>query len=309
MKYGSVAYRLRMSVRQHRALWSIVGVNVGVALLCWIVQIVCGLAGHPVYLQQWIEMPASAAAFIHSPWTAVTYMFAPTGVINLLFNMLWLWWFGLVLDEAAGNRRLWLTYLCGGLGGAAFCLALTALAPSLGGSTLAGPSAALVAVMVYAALLRPNLEFRLLLIGSVKLKWLAVVSLALLLLGLGGSANAGGQAAHLGGAAAGLSIWLAYRSRRQRRRPSAPRPAAKKAAKAASVAQARVKAAPKISKAMAEYRTDMQRLDALLDKIKLSGYDSLSAREKDELQELSQRIPTRPGSPGTTHNSPTDADR
>ena len=37
-------------------------------------------------------------------------------------------------------------------------------------------------------------------------------------------------------------------------------------------------------------QTDMERLDSLLDKIKLSGYESLSRKERKELNELSQKL-------------------
>ena len=90
--------------------------------------------------------------------------------------------------------------------GAFFFIVSKALIPSLGGASLSGASAAVVAVMAEAALRRPDREFRLLLIGNVKLKWLAAVSLGLLLLGLGGG-NAGGQAAHIGGALAGCGLF------------------------------------------------------------------------------------------------------
>lgn len=277
MRYGSVTYRLRMSIRQHGALWSIIGINIGLALVCWLVQSVAGLAGHPAYPAQWLAMPAAFDAFVSRPWTCLTYMFAPTGLLNLLFNMLWLWWFDRVLDDVVSSRRVWLTYISGGVAGAIFCLLLTALSPSLGASALAGPSAAVVAVMIYAALLQPDREFMLFLIGRVRLKWLALISLALLLIGLGGSANAGGQAAHLGGAAAGLSIWLAYRHRPRRH-------------KARPAKETVTRKAPEIMPAMSAYRNDMNRLDTLLDKIKLSGYDSLTQAERTELQKLGERL-------------------
>ena len=43
---------------------------------------------------RWVELPASLSQFISQPWSIITYMFMHAGVMHLLFNMLWLYWFG-----------------------------------------------------------------------------------------------------------------------------------------------------------------------------------------------------------------------
>ncbi len=266
MAYSDFRYEVRMAWRRSPALWSIVAVNVIVGWLAWAVSV---FPGHHVQPVSWLGVPASASAFASRPWTLLTYMFTQTSLLHLLFNMLWLFWFGQVLAERAGQRGVWRAYLTGGVAGGLLFLVSTLLFPSLGHACLTGASASVVAVMVEAALRSPDREFRLFLFGTVKLKWLALVSLALLLLGLGGG-NSGGQAAHLGGALAGLGLYMSGKIRR--RTPRAPRRSARRTAKA-----------------MESAMTDMQRLDALLDKIKLSGYDSLTAKEKEELRRLSDR--------------------
>ena len=39
-------------------------------------------------------LPASFIGFIHQPWSLFTYMFMHAGILHILFNMLWLYWFG-----------------------------------------------------------------------------------------------------------------------------------------------------------------------------------------------------------------------
>lgn len=271
MRYGDFRYVLKMAMRRQPALWQIIAVNAGVALACWIAGIAAYFAGPGTGLAPWLSMPATIDALALRPWTPLTYMFTQTSPLHLLFNMLWLYWFGEVLADTAGNRSVWKAYVIGGITGAlSFALATTFIS-SLGSVSLSGASAAVVAVMAEAAFRQPDREFRLFLIGSVKLKWLAAISLGLLMLGLGGGGNAGGQAAHIGGALAGCALFFAGRIKRKKNATACAQP----------------KRAGKVVKAMTTYRTDMERLDMLLDKIKLSGYDSLTSKEKGELQRLS----------------------
>lgn len=261
-----------MAARREPALWCIIRINVGVALLCWLTSIIASAQDSGFSFAAWLSVPASLSALASLAWTPLTYMFTQTQPLHLIFNMLWLFWFGQVLSDATDQKHIWRGYIIGGLSGALFFIVSKTLIPSLGGASLSGASGAVVAIMVEAAFRQPDREFRLFLIGNVKLKWLAVISLGLLLLGLGGG-NAGGQAAHIGGALAGCILFFFDRRKRIGRKTvrTSPRQAAK------------------VVNAMAAYRTDMERLDELLDKIKLSGYESLTRSEKKELQKLSDR--------------------
>lgn len=293
MRYGSFAYMMRMAVRRQPAIWQIIGINLAVNIVCFF------LSFGGINLSAWLSVPANVASFLLIPWTAATYMFTQTGLLHLLFNMLWLYWFGEVLSDTGGNRAVWRYYLIGGLGGAALFLLAASLIPSFRGASMSGASAAVVAVMVGAALRSPDREFHLFLIGRVKLKWLAIVSLVLLLLGLGGGGNAGGQAAHLGGALAGLILWW-FSSRRSSRRKGASRSnrtsgaPAKRDRKSPTISAEAMKIRRSLNNGRSNRegapKGDMERLDELLDKIKVSGYASLSAEEKEQLNDLSSRL-------------------
>ncbi len=268
MTFNDFKYEFKMAWRRSPAIWTIIGINIGITLLCCIAELREEYPSpSPVF---WFAVVSPASVFASRPWTLLTYMFTQTSMLHLLFNMLWLYWFGSVLAERVGQRGIWRTYLIGGLAGGIFFLAPGFI---LSKNLLMGASASVVAIMVEAALRMPDREFRLFLIGSVKLKWLAIISLIVLLLGIG-KGNVGAQAAHLGGALAGLLIFLIGKIRR--RNVWQPQRSARRTAKA-------------MTTAMTTAKTDMQKLDALLDKIKLSSYDSLTAKEKEELHRLSDR--------------------
>lgn len=82
------------------------------------------------------------------------------------------------------------------------------IAPAAPGSFLCGSSAAVIAVMAAAGILSPDLEVRLFLFGNVRLKWLAIVCVALTFIGVGNE-SLGGLYAHIGGLAFGVVFALA----------------------------------------------------------------------------------------------------
>lgn len=257
----------------------------GSALLAWItlleaafwlaVMLVSLLAKYLHFdpgISEWLTLPAYFPTFLTRPWTLATYMWIHFDIFHVLFNLLWLYWFGRILLTSLSDRNLAYYFFGGGIAGGIFFMAASAM--GLSGGWLCGCSAAVLSVMAGASIRHPNLEIRLFLIGSVRLKWVALLCCLLVFLGGGGN-----QAAHIGGLAwgvaltlldGGISITLPQRGKGKRRE--------------------RKRRPDKVVKALNERRNDMERLDMLLDKIKASGYESLSAKERKELNEISQRI-------------------
>ncbi|MBK8497916.1 MAG: rhomboid family intramembrane serine protease [Flavobacteriales bacterium] len=227
------------------------------------------------------------------PWTVVTYMFTHWEFMHLFFNMLMLWFMGRIFEDLLGGKRLLGNYILGGLAGFAFYLISYNLLPVFDGyadgSTILGASAAVMGVLLGIATYRPDYEVRLLLFGTVKLKWIAVVLLVIDLVSVRSSGNSGGHLAHLGGAAYGILASMQLRQGRdwslafvnlldRMRSPfmrKGPRlRVEKRPGRAASERDAAFNAAK---------RDKQARVDAILDKISRSGYDSLSKEEKDTL--------------------------
>ena len=70
------------------------------------------------FTMQWLCVPASPPLFLHRIWTATTYMVTHYDFLHLLFNMLWLFWFGRMLLTTLSERHLLWLYVGGGLFGA-----------------------------------------------------------------------------------------------------------------------------------------------------------------------------------------------
>ena len=261
-----------------RALSWLLTVNAGVSVALWIAALVLILSGTPtVVLYALTSLPSDVTSFAFHPWTLLSYMFVHFSPWHLLFNMLWLYWFGRLLADTGNAGGLNHIYIGGGVAGGVMYLAASLLTGYAPGAFLTGASAAVLAVICAAGMLMPERNIRLFLLGTLKLKWVALICVALTIIGSAG-AGVPTQAAHAGGIIFGVGYCLVRRlGPLQSMRPTKAVPARKMHVRATM-------------KAMSENTPDQKRLDQLLDKMRVSGYDSLSSKEKTELNYISSRL-------------------
>jgi len=242
------------------------------------------------HVLEYLVLPSDLGLLLRRPWTLVTTMFLHYEPGHLFWNMVLLWTIGRLYDDILGDRRLLGTYLLGGLAGSVLFVASNNLFPR--GEVLPtalGASGAVVSIVVMIASYRPDMLVNILLIGPVKLMYFAGVLILLDLIGMG-SPDGVAHAAHIGGALYGFTAALMIkrgsdwsmgftngleritdflRGKKRSRLRVAKRPARR-----GVMVDADFNAAKKEKQA---------RVDAILDKISRSGYDSLSKEERDFL--------------------------
>lgn len=237
-----------------------------------------GNGGGSQWMVSMLSMPAYYEALPFKFWTIFTYMFTQKGFFHLLFNMLWLYWLGLIFLDFLNKRQFIFTYLAGGLMGAALYLLAFNFIPALSGnvqnSILLGSSASVMAVVVATATLVPNFTIQLLLLGSVKLKYLALAYFVLDLVGIG--SEPGGSIAHIGGAILGF-VYIRQLNGGTDFSTIFKRKSKLKVVKNKQ-AETRQLTIP-----------DQEAIDRILDKISQSGYDSLTKGEKEQLFKASKK--------------------
>jgi membrane associated rhomboid family serine protease len=242
-------------------------------------------------LGDYMALPADTTQLLRKPWTIFTYMFLQEGFFHWFFNMVLLYFGGLLFREYMSQRKLLLTYILGGLAGALFFLVAFNIFPVFDSirhiSVALGASASILAIIIAIATYVPDYHVHLFLIGRVPLKYLAIALVIIDILSIQ-SANPGGHIAHLGGALwgflygfglrKGTDIYrifdgmkfpsLSFKSRKFQKfstsRPESGRPMTDEEYNKRRVAK------------------EME-IDAILDKIAKSGYSSLSKEEKDFL--------------------------
>lgn len=231
----------------------------------------------------WITMQLSMPAFWgdipYKFWTIITYMFLQRGFFHLLFNILWLYWLGIIFMDFLNKRQFIFTYLAGGLAGAMLYLLAYNTIPAFSGvvqnSFLLGSSASVMAIVVATATLVPDFTIRLLFFGAVRLKYLALAYFILDIIGMGGG-NPGGSIAHIGGALLGFIYIKQLNNGNDMSDILNTKPKLK--------VVKNTKSPPVNSRVV-----DQDTIDGILDKISKSGYESLSKIEKEQLFKASKK--------------------
>ncbi|HEV7232381.1 MAG TPA: rhomboid family intramembrane serine protease [Bacteroidia bacterium] len=278
---------------KHNGLNRLILVNVAVFAIVNIVDALARLSGSFFLLEVPFLLPARFSLFMEHFWTLFTYMFFHTEFWHIFFNMMWLYSIGSIFAELMGSKRLVGTYILGGLSGGLLYLLVAAVFPTpFMGIGLLGASAGVMAVVVAAAWHAPNLTLQVFMLGPVRLKYIALVSFVLYSL-IDLSSNTGGKVAHIGGAAFGLIFAMQYGKGNDLTRgltgifdmfgamfKSRERQNVKIAYKR-----------PVSDEVYNEKKLEEQkRVNAILDKISRSGYDSLSKEEKDFLFKASGKL-------------------
>lgn len=268
-----------------------------IILINVIVFVVTGfmvIFGYGEYIRPWLGAPANLTVLPSKFWTVITYMFVHDGFFHILFNMLWFFWFGKLIQEFLGSQKVIGLYVMGGLAGVTTYILAYNLLPQFEQAaqvaTVVGASAGVTATIVGAAVFMPNYTMFLMFLGPVKIKYIALVSVFLSLLGTSGL-NAGGEFAHLGGAAMG---WLFMTQVRKGNDIGAWvistmnffkaifKPSPKIKVSHRSTPKSKTKSANP-SKSTRSDGTSQEEIDAILDKISQRGYESLSKEEKQKL--------------------------
>jgi len=220
-------------------------------------------------------------------------MFLHKNFLHILFNLLWLYWFGRVFLEYLDSRKLVGVYLLGGLSGAIMYIAAFNLFPvfsqEMGLSYALGASAAVMAIVIAIAAYVPNYTMHLLFLGRVKIIYIAIIGFLITSV-FDFSINTGGKIAHIGGGLFGYLYILRYKQGKDMTRGIN---------RLLEGLFSLLKPKPKIRVTHRKTDTDLdynarkvdeqKEVDQILDKIAKSGYSSLSAREKEILFRQSKK--------------------
>jgi membrane associated rhomboid family serine protease len=231
----------------------------------------------------WLAISSEPTLFLTRPWTLLTYAFFHYGFLHLFFNMMVLNFSSrLFLTFFTQKQYLGLYILSAIFSALCFVLSFYFLHQS---SSMVGASAAIMALLVATTAYQPLMEIRLLLIGNVKLWHITAVLLLLDLLQIQMN-NTGGHIAHLSGAFFGYIYIKLLQNGTDLSRivDSILNLFSKKQSTSFKKVHVNPKkpAAKRESKIVIKDKTQQQ-LDDILDKISQSGYDSLTAEEKEFL--------------------------
>ncbi len=202
-------------------------------------------------------------------WRLITYQFLHGGLGHIFWNMFILFFFGPMLERLWGSRKFLTFYLvCGATGGIFY--PILAHIGWLDVARLIGASGYILGMLAAAAILFPNMKVYVFGVFPLKMSILAIILAVMSILSLlrpDVSANAGGEAAHLGGMVAGALYVISEKWRQK----------------------FKMKVQTGIwQKKMVEHRDLQLELDRILKKVHDHGLHSLTHKEKKILKQATK---------------------
>ena len=236
----------------------------------------------------WIQLSPKFDTFITRPWTLISYSFVHSSFFHLLWNMLLLFYAGRLLLNLFSNKIFINNYFLGVIAGGLIFILSYAIFPVFKGTypPMIGASAGVMAVFIFICTYTPERQIRVLFF-NVRLKYLGMVFFFLDVIQIP-YGNAGGHLAHIGGAILGFfyarqlengrdigsgfeRVWQYLFMSKQLK----------------TIYKSPNKERPNSDKNNSAER--QKKIDAILDKISKSGYDSLSKEDKDFLFDVGKK--------------------
>ena len=282
---------LKMQLRSGDITMRLIVLNVVLFVVPSLFAVIASLLGFSLDILYYVSLSSSVSDLLWKPWSILTYSFFHAGIWHIIFNMIMFNFAAKVFLTYFTQKQLLGLYVSGGLFAGIIYLISYNTIPALVNTlaSVVGASASVMAILFAVATYAPMMQLRLLIIGNIKLWHIAIVFLIIDFLQLS-STNTGGHLAHLGGALFGyifttqlkkgfdLTLWftnivLFFQKITDTRK----RTPFKKVHR-------NFKPAPKPEPSKIVKKTNVQQqIDAILDKISKSGYESLSKDEKEFL--------------------------
>jgi membrane associated rhomboid family serine protease len=287
---------IKLTFKNGSNLTRLIYINIAVFVIITIIAVIGFLINNQAIADKFLDIfsvPASLSALLLRPWTLITYMFTHKDIWHILFNMLWLYWFGKIFLEYLDERKLVAVYLLGGISGALVYILSFNIFPAFTGvvadSVAIGASASVMAVVIAIAAYVPDYTVQLFLFGRIKIKYMALAIFVLTSI-MDFSVNSGGKLAHIGGAFFGYFYIMNLRHGHDIGKGFnkiidflvtifKPR-------KKLKVTHKKVATEYEYNKIKAEHQ---KHINTILDKISKGGYDSLTKEEKETLFKESQK--------------------
>ncbi|MDG2074013.1 MAG: rhomboid family intramembrane serine protease [Polaribacter sp.] len=278
----SLIQKLQNKFRYANIVEKIISINVAVFVLIFTFNTLGFLFKTNGSIADWFILPATFDGFISKPWTIITYGFIHVDFIHILMNLISLYFIGNLFVNYFTPKQFISFYILGTLfGGIVFLLSYNlfpVFANDVSNSVLLGASAGVSAIFIGLATYIPNYQFKIPLIGFVKLWHLAAIWVVLDIIQIP-AGNGGGRLAHIGGALFGF-LYVNQASTTEIAMWS-------KIKELFSIKRNPLKTVYKSKKTVQKKQTNttykQQKINVILDKISKSGYDTLSKEEKDFL--------------------------
>ena len=229
-----------------------------------------------ISILDYFVVEADLMSLIFKPWSLITYGFLHGSFSHLFWNMIMLFYFGNILVNYFGDKRLLNVFFNGILFGGIIYIISYNLFPVFTGisSKMIGSSAGVMAILFYITSYNPNHTIRFFFV-NIKLLYIAVFLLLMDIIQIPVE-NSGGHIAHLGGALTGFLMFRSFKG-------------IDFVDIYTNLTTKKNKKKVKRNKIFSGPDFDQKKIDSILDKISESGYESLTKEEKNYLFKASNK--------------------
>lgn len=229
-----------------------------------------------ISILDYFVVEADIMSLIFKPWSLITYGFLHGSFSHLFWNMIMLFYFGNILVNYFGDKRLLNVFFNGILFGGIIYIISYNLFPVFTGvsSKMIGSSAGVMAILFYITSYNPNHTIRFFFV-NIKLLYIAVFLLLMDIIQIPVE-NSGGHIAHLGGALIGFLMFRSFKG-------------IDFVDIYTNLGTKKNNKKIKRNKTFSGSNFDQKKIDSILDKISESGYESLTKEEKNYLFKASNK--------------------
>ena len=217
-----------------------------------------------ISLIKYFDLHPEISKVLMSPWTIISYSFFHIDFFHIFWNMFILYIVSDYLLSFLNNKQFLEIYFYGAIAGGLLFIFSYNIFPVFENSfnPLIGSSAAVYSLLIFACAYYPNTSVSIIFF-NVKLKHIGLFYVLMSLIQIPFN-NAGGNIAHLGGALYGFYYSNSFNESN-------------------SIFNLISKYLESFSSKPKNKKSEQKVIDAILDKISKSGYESLSKNEKDVL--------------------------
>lgn len=280
---------IKTSLKLNNYLKLLIIINISVFLIIQIINLLFFFlkTNDLTSVIQYLGLSSNIRIFIYRPWTIISYMFTHENIMHIFSNMLIFYWFGKMFISYFSQKQLLGLYLLGGIAGALLYIIVFNIMPIFSDakyiSIAIGASASIMAIVFAVASIVPDTKINILLIGEVKLKYIALIIVIIDIISIP-IANAGGHIAHIGGAIMGY-----YFVRKYKQNKDITISVSRSLIWIANIYNIlkedlfakKMKTNTKTEKKQED--KNQKEINKILDKIAQSGYSSLTDEEKNKL--------------------------
>ena len=281
--------KIKESFKRGSIITRIIYINVGLFIILSLLNILF-LGGNKNYnLLNYLALPSEFNQFLLKPWTIITFMFFDSNFMSVLFNAIFLYWIGKIFIVYFDEKKLLGVYLLGGIIGGIFFMMALLLFPGLHDNMIAvrlvGAAVPVIAVIAAVSFYAPNYPIQLMLLGQIKMKNLAIIFIILYIFG-NKAANASINFAYLGSGLLGIYFAINYRKGNDITKyfiSFLDKVCRLFERKYKIKSSSRIHTDKNTGQSGFKQEVDQEEINYILDKVRESGYDSLTKEEKRKL--------------------------